>query len=225
MLKLLHKGKSFIQLKMGFFVLIILISINGCSTDINPPPAPSGVVVGATIGAIGGGVLGSTLAVSAPIAAWFGGVAGAVLGHNHDKSMTLLKEIEDNGVQVFLIGDYVKLVLPADKFFTSNAPSFNTYSLRIIDKIAEFLSKYPKLSVKIAAYTDNQGTPERNLALSNQWAKLVAGYLWDHGLDARLVYAEGYGDCKTVASNATAYGKAANRRIEITLYRITSRPL
>lgn len=225
MLKLFQKGKSFLCSTKWFAILVAAITVNGCSTDINPPPAPNATATGAVIGAVGGGALGSSTVVGAPVMAWFGALAGATIGHNIDKQKTLLKEIQDNGVQVFLIGDYVKLVLPADKFFTAGAPTFNTYSFHLLDKIALFLSKYPKINVKVAGYTDNQGTPERNLALSKEWAKLVADYLWNHGLDARLVYAEGYGQCNTVASNAAPYGRAANRRVEIILYRIPSRPL
>ena len=223
--KHLHKIKGFVQFKKWVPVLVTFIAVNGCTADINPPPAPDSLVVGAAIGAIGGGVLGPAIAVSAPVAAWFGGVTGAALAHNHAKSMTLLKDIENNGVQIFLIGDYVKLVLPTDIFFTPDAPSFNTSSFRVLDMLANFLNKYPKISVRISGYTDNQGMPERNLALSQQRAEMVANYLWNHGLDARLVYAAGYGSCHTVASNTTTYGRAANRRIEISLYRITSNPL
>lgn len=208
-----------------FLLAMIPLVMSGCSTDINPPPAPTAMTSGAIIGAVGAGAAGSVIGVGAPLAAWFGGLAGAVVGHNLDKQMTLLKEIQDSGVQVLLIGDYVKLVLPADKFFTPGAPTFNTYSFHLLNKIIAFLKVYPTLSVKISAYTDNQGAPERSLALSQQWAEMVAGYLWNHGLDARLLYAQGFGQCDTVASNSTGYGQAANRRIEISLYRVTHKKL
>lgn len=225
MLKPLPTGKSWTSLQKWFAVIAATMVIAGCSTDFNPPPAPSAMTTGATIGAVGGGIIGSTSIVGAPLVAWFGSLAGAAIGNRLDQQMTLLKEIQDNGVTVFLIGDTVKLVLPSDKFFTPGAPTFNTYSARILDKITLFLNQYPMLNVKVSAYIDNKGLPERNLALSKEQAEWVADYLWNHGLDARLIYARGYGSLHAVASNTTAYGRAANRRIEISLQRLSAKPL
>lgn len=204
-------------------VLMSLLALCACATDIKPVPAPSTAATSSIIGAVSGGVLGSVTVVGGPLGAWFGGLAGAVYGHNLQKQISLLKQIQDNRVQVFAVGDHLTLILPADQFFTQNAPSFNTYSFRTLDMIIRFLNDYPKLSVKVSGYTDNQGTPDRNLALSKARAELISKYLWAHGLDTRMLYAVGYGDCDSVASNATASGRAANRRVEISLYKLASR--
>ncbi|CAM4428468.1 MAG: Peptidoglycan-associated lipoprotein [Legionellaceae bacterium] len=221
----LYGSKRLVQIKK-YFLLFSVFTLTACSTPINPPSTSKEVIIGSTIGAIGGGlVLASPLGVSVPIAAWFGGVTGAALGHHQNKAMTLLKEIQNNEVQVVLIGDSVRLILPVDKFFTPNAASFNTYSFPILKKIAKFLSYYPKINVKVSGYTDNQGTPERNLALTQNWAQMIADYLWTHGLDARLIYSQGYGSCQAVANNTTFEGRKTNRRIEISLHRLVPQTL
>jgi outer membrane protein OmpA-like peptidoglycan-associated protein len=79
------------------------------------------------------------------------------------------------------------------------------------------LNNYEVVDVKIAGYTDNVGLPERNMALSREWAQIITNQLWANGLDARVVYATGYGDLDPIGDNETVVNRAVNRRIEITL--------
>jgi outer membrane protein OmpA-like peptidoglycan-associated protein len=58
------------------------------------------------------------------------------------------------------------------------------------------------------------GSDASNLALSEQRAKAVAGFLVSKGLDAKLLTSKGFGETAPVADNATAEGRAKNRRIE-----------
>ncbi|KVZ03546.1 OmpA family protein [Burkholderia ubonensis] len=73
--------------------------------------------------------------------------------------------------------------------------------------------------VSVTGYTDSVGGDASNLALSQRRAQAVAGYLKSHGLNARTVAVTGRGSADPVASNATAEGRASNRRVEISLER------
>jgi outer membrane protein OmpA-like peptidoglycan-associated protein len=72
--------------------------------------------------------------------------------------------------------------------------------------------KAPKLEV--AGYSDNVGGSQANLQLSKKRAEAVRAYLVKKGVPADSLVAQGYGDARPVASNDTASGRFANRRIE-----------
>jgi outer membrane protein OmpA-like peptidoglycan-associated protein len=67
----------------------------------------------------------------------------------------------------------------------------------------------------IAGYTDSTGSAELNNRLSAARARSVQSYLATAGLRASKWDVEGYGSASPVASNATAIGRAKNRRVEI----------
>ena len=79
------------------------------------------------------------------------------------------------------------------------------------------LAKAPDLRVRIAGYTDNQGRASSNLALSRVRAQATRAYLAARGVAGARMTVAGYGAAHPVATNATAAGRAANRRIEFTV--------
>jgi outer membrane protein OmpA-like peptidoglycan-associated protein len=81
--------------------------------------------------------------------------------------------------------------------------------------IAEFLEQYPDLSIEVSGHTDNQGGAVRSQALSQNRAESVKLWLVDHGVAAGRIRAVGRGSSEPRASNRTADGRAANRRIEV----------
>ena len=80
--------------------------------------------------------------------------------------------------------------------------------------LGTFLAKYPQTSAVIEGHTDNVGTPEQNLRLSQRRAESVVAYLTDtlHIAPGRLS-AVGYGDTRPLGDNNTQEGKRMNRRI------------
>ncbi|MFM0152827.1 OmpA family protein [Paraburkholderia sediminicola] len=68
--------------------------------------------------------------------------------------------------------------------------------------------------LEVAGYSDNVGGAQANLQLSKKRAEAVRAYLVKTGVPAASLVAQGYGDARPVASNDTASGRFANRRIE-----------
>ena len=68
--------------------------------------------------------------------------------------------------------------------------------------------------LEVAGYSDNVGGTQANLQLSKKRAEAVRAYLVKTGVPADSLVAQGYGDARPVASNDTASGRFANRRIE-----------
>ncbi|KWK79034.1 OmpA family protein [Burkholderia ubonensis] len=72
-------------------------------------------------------------------------------------------------------------------------------------------------TVTVNGYTDSRGSVAHNMGLSERRAQSVAQYLRDHGLQAKRFETRGFGASDPVATNATAAGRAQNRRVDITL--------
>lgn len=100
-------------------------------------------------------------------------------------------------------------------FFDSKKFELKPESLSELDKVVMLMNDNPALKIEIAGHTDNVGQAADNLALSNNRAKAVVGYLLSKGIATiRLTY-KGFGATKPIADNATETGKALNRRTEL----------
>ncbi|CAN5723278.1 hypothetical protein BH24GEM1_BH24GEM1_07940 [soil metagenome] len=85
-----------------------------------------------------------------------------------------------------------------------------------LKQIAAALKEHPELKVEIQGHTDNVGTPEANLKLSQARAEAVKQALAsEYAVGADQLTAKGYGDTKPSADNKTAEGRANNRRVEL----------
>ena len=70
------------------------------------------------------------------------------------------------------------------------------------------------LKLEVAGFSDNVGSESANLELLKERADAVRAFLVKAGVPADALVAQGYGDVRSVASNATESGRFANRRIE-----------
>jgi len=87
----------------------------------------------------------------------------------------------------------------------------------ILDNVAFELSQFPDVAVTIEGHTDSDGGDAANQALSQARAESVVAYLTDVGIESDRLSAAGFGETQPIADNATAEGKAENRRVEISV--------
>lgn len=83
-----------------------------------------------------------------------------------------------------------------------------------LDKLVTILNEHPQLKISINGYTDNTGSDELNLKLSQKRSDAVKTFLVGKGISADRLTATGFGEANPVADNATAAGRAQNRRVE-----------
>jgi outer membrane protein OmpA-like peptidoglycan-associated protein len=87
-----------------------------------------------------------------------------------------------------------------------------------LDSITRFLEHEPHLKVSVLGHTDNEGSEQHNLRLSERRAQAVAIYFADNGVaDDRILF-DGLGSSRPVADNATLAGRQKNRRVEIIIH-------
>lgn len=98
--------------------------------------------------------------------------------------------------------------------FESGRDIIKKISYADLDKVVEVMKSHTEFNLKISGYTDNTGNADSNLQLSDRRSKAAKQYLVDRGIDGSRIEAHGYGIVSPVADNATAAGRAKNRRVE-----------
>lgn len=88
-----------------------------------------------------------------------------------------------------------------------------------LDDVAEALKRAPDRTFVVEGHTDSIGSIDANQVLSEKRANAVRDYLISRGLDESRIQAVGKGKDNPIDSNATAEGRAVNRRVEIIVQR------
>jgi OOP family OmpA-OmpF porin len=101
--------------------------------------------------------------------------------------------------------------------FDLGKSTIRDHSLPSLDRVANLLIN-KNFSLKLAGHTDNTGSKDLNMRLSKDRAESIKSYLVSKGANASRIEATGYGQTQPIASNKTAAGRQANRRVEFTLY-------
>ncbi|MET3449714.1 OmpA family protein [Ralstonia sp. 1138] len=110
-----------------------------------------------------------------------------------------------------------KVSLASDATFDTDKATLRPRARARLDKFASDAQGMAFDRITVAGYTDARGPDKHNRALSERRAQTVSRYLKAHGMKARAYEVHGYGKAHPVASNATAQGRAQNRRVEIKL--------
>ena len=118
------------------------------------------------------------------------------------------------GIQVDVRGCEIKeeIQLPGVQF-ESNSDQLLQGNRQVLLDAAATLRRNPELRVEVAGYTDDQGAAEYNEGLSLRRAFTVRDFLIAFGVDGDKLSANGYGESSPVETNATAAGRAENRRV------------
>ena len=127
-------------------------------------------------------------------------------------------------VEIEFNAQYVQLNLSGAILFDSGKAELVRDAYPIVNKIGRILEKYKDNVIEVEGHTDNvpissSSKYESNDVLSMYRALSVANYFREHTkLEAANIKSAGRGDYVPVADNATAEGRARNRRVEIKIY-------
>lgn len=99
--------------------------------------------------------------------------------------------------------------------FASGQSTLRPEARANLQRVVEFVNRFPDKSVLIEGHTDSQGSANLNQVLSQKRAEAVRDALLQDGVAASRLTAVGLGKDRPVADNATAEGRGRNRRVEI----------
>ncbi len=199
--------------------LVLLMAVCLVATACTTPGKRTawGAAGGAAVGAVAGAVIahntGGKSGTGAIIGGLSGAAAGGLLGNYYDKQAKELAAIADvvkgeNGIQVYLKNDIL---------FSVGSSELSAASLQTLSDLNRVLKKYPKNRIVVQGYTDSTGSDAINQKLSTARAKAVYDYLLGSGLKTLSITYVGYGPANPVASNDTEEGRAANRRVVLSI--------
>ena len=141
-----------------------------------------------------------------------------LIGKKMDNQAKALREIENAKVEEATDANGLKAIrvtFDGGILFPTNGTTLSTQARTDLSQFAQSLIQNPETNVQIKGYTDNTGSLEVNQRVSNGRADAVKNYLLQSGVAASRLSAEGLPMQDYIASNATAEGRAQNRRVEI----------
>ncbi len=174
-----------------------------------------GAAAGAGIGAVIGKQTGNT-ALGAILGAAVGGAAGAYIGNYMDKQAAEIQN-DIEGAKVERVGEGIKITFKSGLLFNTGEATLQEQAQADLTKLSATLNKYSDTAVLIEGHTDDVGSDDFNMQLSQKRAQAVAAQLGTNQVDATRLTLMGYGEAQPVVTNDTPEGRQANRRVEIAI--------
>ena len=213
--------------KIKFFSIALCFALVLAGCNNTQKGAAIGAGGGALLGAIVGKLAGNT-AIGAAVGTAVGTGAGVIIGKKMDKAKAeavknaQVQQVTDaNGLAA------VKVTFDSGILFTTGSATLAPAAKTSLQQFATVLKNNSDCDIAVQGYTDNAGwknstaeqSVEKNKALSLDRATAVSSFLQSLGVPAtQLKSVEGLGEANPVADNATAAGKALNRRVEVYMY-------
>lgn len=210
-----------IRSRPPFTLLILLAALALISTGCaSMNKTGKGAAIGASAGAVIGGIIGKKsdqTGKGAIIGATVGGAAGAIIGRQMDKQAEELEETLE-GAEVERVGEGIQITFDSAILFDVNSSSLRLNAQENLNKLAQSLAEYPNTDLVIVGHTDATGTEAYNQKLSEQRAAAAANYLIQSGVAGPRLTMMGKGELEPIADNDSAAGRQQNRRVEIAIY-------
>ena len=189
--------------------------------------AAVGTGIGAVAGALGGLIVGETTGANTRDAVLIGAGIGALTGggiglYMDQQEAELRAQLQGTGVSVTRVGNNIVLNMPSNITFGVDQDAVKPEFYHVLSSVSLVLKKFDRTLVDVYGHTDSDGSEDYNFSLSQRRAGSVALFLSNSGIDSRRFVTRGYGESQPIASNATAAGKAANRRVEIQITPLTA---
>ena len=157
--------------------------------------------------------------VGAAVGGWKGAAVGAAVGTAAGGSVGLYLDRRARELakvaETRRTDDGILVQLRSDILFDVNSDALRPDAIAQLTKVGDILARYPEDRVRVEGYADATGSARHNEQLSERRAAVVRRVLVGRGVKEAQVTALGLGETQPVATNATAAGRAKNRRVEL----------
>jgi outer membrane protein OmpA-like peptidoglycan-associated protein len=173
---------------------------------------------GTLIGAGGGAAIGAAVTKGSIwgilIGAAIGGAAGNLIGKKMDAQAKELKQAVPTA-QVERVGEGINMTFESGLMFQKNSSEISESYKSDLSGAAEVFNKYPDTNIFIEGHTDDSGSDEFNMTLSEKRANAVKDYFVAKGVKAERMTTKWYGETQPKYSNDTEENRQKNRRVEL----------
>lgn len=218
--------KTFLT-KLFFSLSALPVLFSSCESTKRMSNQDKGVAVGAAGGAILGGIIGNNVGkkgntgLGVLIGAAVGGTAGGIIGNKMDRQAQKIKT-EIPGAKVERVEEGINVTFDennpdgskAGVYFATNKFNITENSKLALDKLVRIFNEYPDTEILIEGHTDDVGSDDYNMKLSERRAKAVSDYLKAAGIPASRVITKWYGESQPKVDNTSDANRALNRRVE-----------
>ena len=212
------------------FTASVIIMASSCETVRKTSNKDKGIAVGAVAGAVIGGVFGNNVgnknntALGAILGAVVGGAAGGIIGNKMDKQAEKIKT-ELPAAKVERVGEGIDVTFDennpdgtkAGVYFETNKYNITTNSKLAMDKLQKIFVEYPETNILVEGHTDNVGTNEYNMGLSQRRADAVGNYLKTAGVSSSRLITRWYGESQPKVPNDSDGNRALNGRVQFVI--------
>ncbi|MEP6846223.1 MAG: OmpA family protein [Panacibacter sp.] len=200
--------------KIGILITVLAIVVVSCKSLNN---TQKGTGIGAAAGAVAGGLIFKNTAAGAIIGAAVGGGAGYAIGRHMDKQAKDIKAAIPDA-EVTRVGEGIEMTFNSALLFQINSAEISAGAKTDLDKLAGVFVQYPETNILVEGHTDDTGSDEFNMMLSEKRANAVAGYLEGKGLDASRFQVKWYGETQPKYPNDSDSNRVKNRRVELAIF-------
>ena len=201
---------------MAAIAMVSSTALVGCETYQDNTRTALGGLAGAAVGAAAGTLVGGNDRRNALVGAGIGLLAGAAVGQYLDQQQRDLQaSLAGTGAEVERQGDALLVTLPAQVTFAFDQATIQPQFYGALNNVAATLQQYPSSYIDVVGHTDSTGDLNYNQRLSEARAGAVAQYLVSRGVNPARIQSYGLGETRPIASNDTAAGQQANRRVEL----------
>jgi outer membrane protein OmpA-like peptidoglycan-associated protein len=116
------------------------------------------------------------------------------------------------------VGEGIKITFDSGILFAIDSYQLQSTATANIESLVRVLNKYPDTNILVEGDTDNTGSDDYNLRLSERRAQSVADYQKSLGVAGSRISTVGLGESNPVASNDTEDGRRQNRRVEVAIF-------
>lgn len=176
---------------------------------------------GTAIGAGGGAAIGALVTKGSIwgvlAGAAIGGAAGNLIGKKMDNQAKELKQAVPNA-QVERVGEGIDLTFESGLMFDINSSEIKDSYKKDLVSATEVFNKYPETNIVIEGHTDDTGSDDYNMTLSEKRAKAVQAFLVTKGVAQNRLTTKWYGETQPKYPNDSEANRQKNRRVELAIF-------
>lgn len=202
----------------GILSAATIIALTGCTYNDGTANQPAtGAIIGGATGAAIGNAIGDDRRATIIGGAIGAAVGGAIGANMAQQERELNQQLAGSGAVITNTGSQLRVILPESVTFATGSSTVASSFLPALRDVARSLNAHPNSTVRVVGHTDTVGSAAYNQQLSQDRALAVTRILIRDGVSSSRMTYSGRGYNEPITTNATASGRAQNRRVEIVI--------